>query len=451
MNDHDLPVDSGSDDRRTDDGGPDLSDLEPASAERLTGLLHRAADGLHVRAPDALPGSTVQRGTRGRRGSFGRVSARRGLLAAACLVVLAGVAGVWWVDRAGRDEPLEAGPSVLDEQLRTVTEQTGIWRLPNDDAEVRVTSASEVGWAPPPMLMVDDVENPTRWLMLVDRGSRVVESSTARKIELDDGLVLTLEPAEDGGPASFALAQGQEYPMLSGRFQDVDEQVVVEFLRDLFFDATNLTDERARRHVFAKMDAPDGLVATWDRQTIESELAGEPIDGPQSIELTAIDEDGSQVMVSLQRTGLPPAVAMLSLELTYLELMSWMDDPGSSGAALETEIVRRPDLGRWVLDVRSSIDGRPAGAGALTLVVFTEDGTTITANRVATAADLLDATPLPESEQLRIIASLRAMDERAFRDELTRRDAEWLDSGSEVMAPSGATTTVVGEPEDPGP
>lgn len=397
-------------------------ELTDAEATRLSELLHRAAGGVQPAEPMAL--------TPARRPHHpGR------WLAAAAVIAALVVGGV--VLLGGDDgERVDTGPAnTVDPRLTTVIEQSDIWRLPEGLDDLRLVGAGEMGASTPPVrYLVDDIEHPTRWVMLAGFGAPLPAASKAEVIDLGDGVHLSIsDPEPDDTPGSFAMWIDQSTHYLSGMYVGVDRDQVVDLLSRTFADEATLADPDRLNDALAALEPIDGLVAPQWTPTTDGSIAG--------VQLTLMSEDDVEVLVSVGRTGLPPALAALNVRLSMLQLERLA---ATGGTDVGQTVTARPDLGPNVLQSSATYDGQPAGVGALSLVVITDDGTMITANRAVSADDIRTATPLSEAEQLRIIGSLRSMGADAFRTALDADRVVFFTSDSGAQ-PSGVTTTVIGD------
>lgn len=387
------------------------TDLTDDEAQRLSALLHRAADGL----PPAAPAPATRR------------HPGRWLAAAAAVAALV-VGGVVLL-RGDGGERIATGPArSVDPRLATVVEQSGIWRLPEGLDDLRVVGASEIGTAEPTRFLVDDVERPTRWVVLAVSSAPLPAADESEVVDLGDGVRLSIAGPADGDPGAFSMWIDGGTPSLSGHFSGVDRDQVIELLRTSFGDPATLTDPERLRQALATVPGIDGLEPTpWD-SSVQLPLGPEPAgSGPVvALELSLLADDGDEVAVFLQRTGLPPGVAMLNTRLEF-------DRIEQLGTFPDMSVRERPDLGPHVLERRWD-RADPSGRQ---IIVFSDDGTMLSASRAVSSDEAAEAVPLTEAEQLRILGSLRAMDQRSFQSTLAAAGIELTTAaGGDLVARS---------------
>lgn len=403
------------------------TELGEREAAHLRGLLHRAA--AQVEVPDRTS-LDVPLPREPRRKGPGR------WLAAAAVVALAGVGTLWWLGTPEeRIETVPADPTVT--VARHVLEERGIWRVPEGLDGYRLASAMgpsamTVGI----LLAVDDVDEPSRWISLAAHGVEIPLDERTRVVELSDGLELLLRPVDGQDRITrYGLVLGGSSAYVTGTYRGVDDDEVVEVLSEAFADGEALAHPEGRAEALRRVRLPDGLVPTRSPGDVTFEQWGVAT-------LTLEADDGTEVAVTLQHTGLPPAVAALHLRLLYLDLAA---QGGSGETSFSHELEPRPDLGAHVLQLHARIGEQPAGAAVNRIIVITDDGTVVTAARVAGQDQLLAAEPLGEEEQVRIVNSLRSVaSEAAFRAAVEAAGAEFVDPDADaVSGPAGAATTVV--------
>ena len=415
-------------------------ELIDAGSPRLSDLLHRAADGLHVDPARELPIElTPPRHTR-----------RPWLLAAAVLLVVAGIGAAWLLTSGDDSQRIDTGPA---EPAPTppvtispaVVNEIGIWRLPDAGDATTVIGAQENGGRPSAQLAVDDTEAPTRWVLVGDYGVPG-EASGSRTVDAADGMVIVLSTHEGASRSSrFGMRDGQSSEYVSGLYAGVDDDDVVQMLTGAFPDRETLVDPELRAAALAGLVAPDGLIPTWDSGVVMRASDSSSADSVQLSLLTDVDAgEDFEVAVSITQMGLTPAVTALLIRLQSEQMQLRL--PGSD-APVSQELVARPDLGEHVHELRYRAEGTPELPGSQ-LMVMTEDGVTITATRAVESTQAAAVEPLSESEQMRIINSLRALDRPEFVAQLEARGVEFFAAGSVRQTEPGEPPTTVQAPPD---
>jgi hypothetical protein len=412
-------------------------ELIDAGSPRLADLLHRAADGLALDSARELPIElTPPRHTR-----------RPWLLAAAVMLIVAGIGAAWLLTSGDDGQRIDTGPA----EPPTVTvspavvRDTGIWRLPDPTADVVVIGAQENGGQPAAQLAVDDTDAPTRWVLVGDYGVQG-EASGSRTVDAADGMVIVLSTHEGASRSSrFGMRDGESSEYVSGLYAGVDDDDVVQMLTGAFPDRETLFDPELRAAALAGLVAPDGLTPTWDPSVIMRASDMGSADSVQlSLRTDAETGDDIEVAVSITQMGLTPAVTALLIRLQSEQMQLVL--PGSD-APVSQELVARPDLGEDVHELRYRADGAAELPGSQ-LVVMTEDGVTITATRAIESTQVAAAEPLSDADQLRIINSLRALDRPEFVAQLEARGVEFFAAGSVRQAEQGEPPTTVQAPPD---
>jgi hypothetical protein len=413
-----------------------MNDLELTEHEsdRLRELLHRRADRIQVATPQFDVVTPTHDAPR-------RGNGRWFAAAAAAVVVLAAVGGAWWLSSDGTDriDTVPAEPTVT--VAPQVLEQTGIWRLPEGLDGYTVAGAQDGGSndvssaTTPGVLAVDDPEDPQRWLMVQAYDELGEVPETARQVQLSDQVNASLIPTD--GSTWFQITPTGEPGsdrVVSGSALGFDEVELVELLTEHFGPVDALTRASSSTAPMEAMLADAGFDGANELVWQGDEDTG-PGGGNQSIELTLLSDDGTEVVVMLNDSATPAWAQVIRL-LMSAELFSM---PMADQQPLAMSIRTRSDLGRGVLE--SSMG--PAGQQpAASLTVLTDDGVMINVYPAGMVATPQPIGSLSEEQQLRIINSLRAMPEREFLTRLSELGAEFI--GADSMG--GTVTTMQGGP-----
>jgi len=164
------------------------------------------------------------------------------------------------------------------------------------------------------------------------------------------------------------------------------------------------------------------------------------------VQLTLLSDSGDEVVLGMSPGGLAPEVVALGARLELEEVQ--LTEPGAPDEVTSRvlqRLVRRGDLGPHVWQVTYEVAGESTNWAPMLLVV-TDDGVTISATRAAVVDELGVATgePLSETDQLRIINSLRPLDYRGFLLQLERRGAELTGPNGSVTGGDETATTLAG-------
>jgi hypothetical protein len=409
----------------------ELTELTGPEAERLRALLHRAADSLDVTTPDHLEIEPARR----------RPNPGRWLGAAAAVLVIAAIGAAWWLsgDDGQRIDTGPAEPSVT--VAPRVLEEAGVWRLPEglDGYRIvgaRADDASSVYHADRPgVVEVDDPDEPTRWLSVSAYDELGSVPPDSAEVPLSDEVTAELVPT--GGSTWFRLMPNGE-PLseliVSGSALGFDEA-----------ELTGLLTEHlgTREALQAAADGTEPMVALLDDAGLGGErLVWEGGDDPgpgsrsRSSELTLVDDDGAEVLVTMVGGDAAPWFYILRFQM-IAELTS-ITLPERS-ATFTRSVTRRSDLGRNVLESTITADGLDT---IRSLAAVTDDGVTLGVTPSYPEAGAPDTLPsLTEEQQLRIINSLRATSEDEFRARLAELGVEFIGADS-----AGVTTTIEGAP-----
>ena len=404
-----------------------LTDPDPTDEDRLRALLHRAVDGLDVEAPDAVP-STIERLVPARRPS------RTPWMVAAAVLLIAALGVGWWT--LGDDDTVRSGPADGEtiEGLRTVLEQSGVWRLPASASGLRVTRAvhARVGMTDA-FVATDDAADPNELLMLAPVGFLSNAPGVTPPQPFVGGSTVSTLTVEGPGASTWievAAPGGAGY--LTAAFVGVDRAAVEQVLRtmvDGFGEApVSLTNMNRFAELLDAVELPEGLEPLWSDDDITELLDPGPGDGTsqgdaagdaRSLALFLDDGDvGEGLGISLIETDLPGPVARVWSEVFW------------SFPTMDSAFRPAPELGVGVLS--GVVDEVP------TVLVVTDDGTQIMAGRTGLGGESVvtsSVDPLPIEQQLAMIATLRAMSEAELRAGL--RDV-------------GATLEPAGGPTDEG-
>lgn len=415
-----------------------MNDLELTEREsdRLRELLHRRADHIQVTTPEFDVVTPTQEAHR-------RGNGRWFAAAAAAVVVLAAVGGAWWLSSDGTDriDTVPAEPAVT--VAPQVLEQSGIWRLPDPTSDLEVLGAQEGGSRPAALLAVDDPDDPSRWIMIGDYGVQG-EASGARTVDAADGMVIVLSSNDRSETPRFGMRDGDSSEYVSGLYQGVDDEEIVEMLRRTFPDRATLIEQEFRSVALAALAPPDGLVPTWDPEVV---IRTSDANSADSIELSLRADldvgDDAEVVVSMTQLGLPPAVTALLLRLQSEQMQLRLPE---TGALVSQELVERPELGDRVYELRYVADDEVAAPGAR-LVVLTDDGVMIGVTQAVESTEVATARPASASSQLGIINRLRSTDRSDFVARLEAQGVEFFAAGS--VRTDGDPTTTVDSSEGP--
>lgn len=412
-----------------------MSDLELTEHEsdRLRELLHRRADHIQVSTPQFDVVSPTHEAPRRGNG--------RWFAAAAVVLVLAAVGGAWWLSSDGTDriDSVPAEPTVT--VAPQVLEEAGIWRLPEGLDGYQVVGAQDGGSndassaTTPGVLAVDDPEDPQRWLMVQAYDEFGEGGVGARQVRLSDEVSASLIPTD--GSTWFRL-EPDSSPMtdalVSGSALGIDEAELIQLLTDHLGSVEALTRASTSTAPMEAMLADAGFDGANELVWQGDEDTG-PGGGNQSIQLTLLQDAGTEIVVVLNDNDSPSWAQHASLRMSA-ELFSL---PSEYREPFDMSIRARPDLGRRVLESSTGVAGREP---ATTLGVLTDEGVTINvfpAGRVAAAQQV---AALTEEQQLRIINSLRAMSEGEFLTQLSELGVEFIGPTS----PGGTVTTMQGGP-----
>ncbi|MFN7150880.1 MAG: hypothetical protein ACK4V6_15555 [Microthrixaceae bacterium] len=395
-------------------------ELIDAGSPRLSDLLRRAADGLDVDPARELPVELTPP----------RHSRRPWLLAAAVLLIVAGIGAAWLLTNSDDGQRIDTGPAdEIDGELDPqVFDQVGRWRLPSTESGLQVTAAFESQSRPGHQLLVDDRENPTRWVALIPNswgGSWGVADSGPFTVDLESPAQQVDAPPGSQLDADWVQVQGTSRNGGSSARLSLtvaSNGVPVEDLLELADEVAQLALEApnpgAAGHVLAKR-IDFGLQPVYDgRRFMFSWRDGEP--EPDRLELTAVDTDGvQQIRVNLVDIG--PTAAVASLHERLLIEVRGLDPESDIPLARATP---RPDIGvgAFVMHYEGESDS---------LHVFAHDGTSLSVEPQGT----LDNPPLTVAEQLDVLNQLQAVGEQRFVDELARRGLELERGQSVVPAP----------------
>lgn len=388
-------------------------ELIDAGSPRLSDLLHRAADGLHVDPARELPIElTPPSDTR-----------RPWLLAAAVLLIVAGLGAAWLLTSGDDGQRLDSGPAEPAVTIAPrVIEDDGIWRLPEAPAEFELVAAelSTGGEMRPELIAVDDPSAPTRWLVLgLGTPQITLDEATTRRPLPDGSELLLVEDPEGARSTRFVVIAPTGEPTANGAAFGVEADELAASIASM-----------GRRP--ESLQTPDGLEVVWpDELPPSTEL-------PQTLRLTLMGPDELEVVLTLSDYGLPGPLAAVLLRAA-------LEDIGrASGVQVDrtvtVSLVERSDLGPGMWEQLYLQDGMPISRDDQ-LLALTEDGVAIAATRTFRTDLDPDLRPLSESDQLELINGLVAVSEAGFRERLIQlgvRLDDWTDDGT-----AQTTTTFV--------
>lgn len=383
-----------------------LTDPDPTEEAALRVLLHRAVDDLEIPPYEPAPPGVVE---------LDRHRSRRTpwLAAAAVLVLVAGGLA-WWSSAQGDDNRVDSGPASTEmiDGLARVVGQPGIWRLPDAASELEVTRAVESprGLPTGQFLAVDDLEDPTKLLMIAPAGYIVDTPGATPPEPFVGGATLSTLTTEPGATwTQVAAADGAGY--LAAVSVGIEQDEVVALLRTMvegFGESpVSLTNMNRFADLLRAVALPGGVEPLWDDDSILESIEGTTAEGGPARTLALFLDDRGEadgLGISMLETGLRGAVARRWTEIYW------------SLPAMGTTFRSAPELGPGVLS--GMVDGVP------TAMVVTDDGTQIVVGRTGLGGETVVASPvdpLSIEEQLEMIATLRSMPEAELRSQL--RDA----------------------------
>lgn len=441
-------------------------DNSTRSTDELRAAFQRAATGIDVPPTPPMPAVSSEPP------SVPAPVARRfgALLVAAAVVLVAGL-GAWSVLHDEGSRRVDSGPARPDETdgppvtlAPEVLEQSGVWRLPEGLDGYELVGVQETGfssgWAgdAPGRLVVDDPEDPRRWLMVEAYDQFGVAPAAARSFRASDEVEGFVVSSGDGAPIWFQIDPVSADVVVSGAAFGVDEAELVDALTEVFaapgnsmpgegFDASiELLTER--------FGLTDGEILAWQGEDLAM-LGGADASQP-SIELTLVDTmgpggspTGPEVVVRIAGTdGAPAWAQILRLELTGDLSFIAAEEQGLGGPPTYA-VRRRPDLGRNIVETRVARSGLISPP---LLSCFTDDGVLLSADHANATSDPVPAEAMAATEQLRIISSLVAMTDAEFVERLAAAGIEFIGAGSapggQTVGPTGPATTLAGDAPD---